>query len=157
MTEVMGFSPPLFTWSRENFSWFSDRAFDLPKRAFPWFPTVVCLDAIHFRLYIANGTHPCLCYDPCLALTLEGRILMATNIVEACFHPTAKACGFSRSPSDKKAQEGKMTNLTGPQDPYEPPLNPELVVDTENEPAEVCAGRVGSIKNYRAYCIVIFL
>ena len=82
---------------------------------------------------------------------------MATNMVEACFHPTAKASGFSRSPSDKKAQEGKMTNLTGPQDLYEPPLNPELVVDTENEPAEVCAGRVGSIKNYRAYCIVIFL
>src|SRR2546428_654734 len=95
MTEVMGFSPPLFTWSRENFSWFSDRAFDLPKRAFPWFPTVVCLDAIHFRLYIANGTRPCLCYDVlplCLALTLEGRILMATNIVEV--HPRAEDLGF---------------------------------------------------------------
>src|SRR5881628_659245 len=23
---------------QENFSWFSDRAFNLPKRAFPWFP-----------------------------------------------------------------------------------------------------------------------
>ena len=76
---------------------------------------------------------------------------MATNIVEACFHPTAKACGFSRSLSDKKAQEGKMTNLTGPQDPYEPPLNPELVIDTENEPAEVCAGRVLEQLKTRGY------
>ena len=51
----------------------------------------------------------------------------------------------------KKAQEGKLTNLTGPQDPYEPPLNPELVIDTENEPAEVCAGRVLEQLKTRGY------
>jgi adenylylsulfate kinase len=31
----------------------------------------------------------------------------------------------------KKAFEGKIKDLTGPQDPYEEPTNPEIIVDTE--------------------------
>lgn len=33
----------------------------------------------------------------------------------------------------RRAQAGEITNLTGIQDPYEPPLHPELVVDTDQE------------------------
>jgi len=34
------------------------------------------------------------------------------------------------------AREGKVTNFTGIDDPYEPPLNPELVIDTVGHTAE---------------------
>jgi adenylyl-sulfate kinase len=37
---------------------------------------------------------------------------------------------------------GELRGLTGVDDPYEPPLAPELVLDTAAEPPEVSAGRV---------------
>ena len=42
----------------------------------------------------------------------------------------------------KKAQEGSITNMTGHHVPYEPPLNPEMVIDTESEAPEASAKRV---------------
>ena len=39
----------------------------------------------------------------------------------------------------KKALNGEITNLTGLQDPYEEPLNPELVLDTEKGTPNECA------------------
>ena len=33
----------------------------------------------------------------------------------------------------KKALAGEITNMTGIQDPYEEPLNPEVVIDTEHD------------------------
>ena len=33
----------------------------------------------------------------------------------------------------KKALAGKITNMTGIQDPYEEPLNPEVILNTEND------------------------
>jgi len=36
----------------------------------------------------------------------------------------------------KQAREGKIKNFTGVDDPYEPPLNPELEIDTVNSSAE---------------------
>ena len=40
----------------------------------------------------------------------------------------------------KKAFKGEIQNFTGVSDPYEPPLNPEVVVDTEREsPSESTA------------------
>src|SRR6266542_4008541 len=33
----------------------------------------------------------------------------------------------------KQAQEGKVSSFTGIQDPYEPPVNPEIIIDTEHE------------------------
>ena len=42
----------------------------------------------------------------------------------------------------KKARLGEIKDLTGPQDPYEEPLNPELVVDTENSTPEESAGLI---------------
>lgn len=39
----------------------------------------------------------------------------------------------------KKAARGKVTNLTGVQDPYEPPLHPDLILDTEQKSPSECA------------------
>jgi adenylylsulfate kinase len=42
----------------------------------------------------------------------------------------------------KKAIAGEMKNFTGISDPYEPPVNPEIVIHTQNEPAEESAARI---------------
>jgi adenylylsulfate kinase len=42
----------------------------------------------------------------------------------------------------KQAQEGKIPNLTGIQDPYEPPVDPELIIDTEHESPDVCGRKI---------------
>jgi adenylylsulfate kinase len=36
----------------------------------------------------------------------------------------------------------KISNLTGVNDPYEPPLHPDLVIDTSETPVEVSAGQL---------------
>jgi len=57
----------------------------------------------------------------------------------------------------KKAQEGKITNLTGPQDPYEPPVNPELIIDTETEPPAKSSERVLNLLNQLGYVAAVNL
>jgi adenylylsulfate kinase len=42
----------------------------------------------------------------------------------------------------KKALAGEMKNFTGISDPYEPPLHPELVIETQNEGPEQSAARI---------------
>ena len=42
----------------------------------------------------------------------------------------------------RKAAEGKIGNLTGVGDPYEPPLNPELVVNTESQTPTASASHI---------------
>jgi adenylylsulfate kinase len=42
----------------------------------------------------------------------------------------------------EKAFKGEIKEFTGVSDPYEPPENPEVVVDTENETIEESAGKV---------------
>ena len=44
----------------------------------------------------------------------------------------------------KKAQMGEIKDLTGPQDPYEEPLSPEILVDTENSTQEESADLIVS-------------
>ncbi len=39
----------------------------------------------------------------------------------------------------KKARKGEITNMTGLQDPYEEPLSPDIVLDTESNNREKCA------------------
>ncbi len=41
-----------------------------------------------------------------------------------------------------KAMRGEITNFTGVDDPYEPPENPEIVLDTEKETVEESANKV---------------
>lgn len=50
----------------------------------------------------------------------------------------------------RKAMAGELTNFTGVNDPYEPPLNPQIMVDTEQErPYESAARIMGSLEHMR--------
>jgi adenylylsulfate kinase len=50
----------------------------------------------------------------------------------------------------KQAQEGKVSNLTGMQDPYEPPINPEVIIDTEHERPDACGRKIiASLKDLK--------
>ncbi|HEV3475492.1 MAG TPA: adenylyl-sulfate kinase, partial [Actinomycetota bacterium] len=42
----------------------------------------------------------------------------------------------------EKAMKGEISNFTGVNDPYEPPENPELVLDTETLSPEECVARL---------------
>jgi len=42
----------------------------------------------------------------------------------------------------RKALAGEIRDMTGIQDPYEEPLNPEVVVDSENQSPDECVKRV---------------
>ncbi|WP_457624513.1 adenylyl-sulfate kinase [Persephonella sp.] len=42
----------------------------------------------------------------------------------------------------KKAREGLIKNFTGIDDPYEEPLNPEIIVETDKEPLEESVGKI---------------
>lgn len=42
----------------------------------------------------------------------------------------------------KKARDGQIQDFTGIDSPYEPPVNPELVVDTQNNDIDVCVKQV---------------
>ena len=47
----------------------------------------------------------------------------------------------------RKALEGKINNLTGVSDPYEDPLSPEIVVETDRETVEESTNRIlGTLK-----------
>jgi adenylylsulfate kinase-like enzyme len=42
----------------------------------------------------------------------------------------------------KKAMRGEIKNFTGVDDPYEPPLNPEVVIASDKESPEQSAAKV---------------
>ena len=42
----------------------------------------------------------------------------------------------------QKARQGKITEFTGISSPYEAPENPELVIDTANQPLETCVENI---------------
>lgn len=42
----------------------------------------------------------------------------------------------------KLVDEGKIKNFTGVDDPYEPPLNPELIIETDKETVEESVARI---------------
>ena len=42
----------------------------------------------------------------------------------------------------RKALKGEIKDMTGIQDPYEEPLKPEVVVDSENEKPDLCAEKI---------------
>lgn len=42
----------------------------------------------------------------------------------------------------KKAATGEIQNLTGVQDPYEPPINPEIILNTDNEQPDICKSMI---------------
>jgi len=62
------------------------------------------------------------------------------NFIEVWMNCSLETC-MSRDPKGlyKNAKEGKVTNLTGIQDPYERPTNPEITLDTDANEPEGCA------------------
>ena len=65
------------------------------------------------------------------------------NFVEVYVKASVEACA-QRDVKGlyKKALAGEIKNFTGVNDPYEPPLNPELTVETEKESPEKSALRI---------------
>jgi len=65
------------------------------------------------------------------------------NFVEVWVKCSLQTC-INRDPKGlfKRALNGEIKNLTGLQDTYEEPLNPELIVDTEMEKPEESTMRV---------------
>jgi adenylylsulfate kinase len=63
---------------------------------------------------------------------------MIGEFVEVYVYATVQEIAAHRDPKGlyKKAIAGKITNFTGVDDPYEEPLAPELVLDTESETPE---------------------
>jgi len=51
----------------------------------------------------------------------------------------------------QKAINGEIENFTGVSDPYEPPDNPEVVVDTANEQIDTCVGRIIATLEHLTY------
>jgi adenylylsulfate kinase len=73
----------------------------------------------------------------------EARALMDGRMVEAYVKVSLEEAE-RRDPKGlyKKARAGEIKEFTGVSDPYEPPEDPELVLDTENETPEQSAQRI---------------
>lgn len=71
------------------------------------------------------------------------RNTVGRNFIEVWVKASSETCS-KRDPKGlyRKAKEGKILDLTGVQEPYEEPLNPELILDTENETADESANKV---------------
>ena len=74
---------------------------------------------------------------------------MARNLVEdneflEVYVETPLAVAEQRDPKGlyKKARKGELKNFTGIDSPYEPPENPEILVDTASLSAEQAAEKV---------------
>ena len=65
------------------------------------------------------------------------------DFIEVFVHTSLEEC-IRRDPKGlyKMAMEGKIKDLTGLQDPYEEPEDPELVIPTEDLSVEACADLV---------------
>jgi adenylylsulfate kinase len=66
-----------------------------------------------------------------------------TKFVEVYVRCSLDSC-MKRDPKGlyKKALAGEIKDMTGLQDPYEEPLNPDLVVDTDSKSIEDCTDAI---------------
>ncbi len=73
----------------------------------------------------------------------EAREMMGERFVEAYVKASVEVCE-ERDVKGlyAKARSGEIKEFTGVSDPYEPPENPELVLDTENQSAEESAQQI---------------
>ena len=67
------------------------------------------------------------------------------NFIEVYVKASLDTC-IKRDPKGlyQKAKNGEIKNLTGLQSPYEEPINPELVLDTEKNSPQQCLGIITS-------------
>jgi adenylyl-sulfate kinase len=73
----------------------------------------------------------------------EARQMMGDRFIEVFVNASVEVCA-ERDVKGlyEKAFKGEIKEFTGVSDPYEPPLNPELTLDTEHDSAEEDAGKV---------------
>lgn len=73
----------------------------------------------------------------------SARDIIGNGFIEVWVKASSETCK-QRDPKGlyKKAAQGQVANMTGVQDPYEPPTNPELVLETEKESPEQSADKV---------------
>jgi adenylylsulfate kinase len=81
--------------------------------------------------------------SPYRELRDEARELMGDRFVEAHVKASVEVCAERDTKGlYKKAFAGEIKEFTGVSDPYEPPLDPELTLDTENESPEESAEKI---------------
>ena len=73
----------------------------------------------------------------------EARETMGDRFIEAYVSASVEVCA-ERDVKGlyEKAFAGEIKEFTGVSDPYEPPLNPEITLDTENESPEESAAKI---------------
>ena len=73
----------------------------------------------------------------------EARELMGDRFIEVFVKASVEVCA-ERDVKGlyEKAFKGEIKEFTGVSDPYEPPLNPELTLDTEHQSAEESANAI---------------
>ena len=81
--------------------------------------------------------------SPYRELRDEARELMGDRFIEVFVKASVEEC-IERDPKGlyKKALAGEIKEFTGVSDPYEEPLNPEIVLDTESESPEESAAKL---------------
>ncbi|MGA6947840.1 MAG: adenylyl-sulfate kinase [Solirubrobacterales bacterium] len=81
--------------------------------------------------------------SPYRELRDEARELMGDRFIEVFVKASVEVCAERDAKGlYEKAFRGEIKEFTGVSDPYEPPLNPELTLDTEHDSAEEDAARV---------------
>ncbi|MGA8217923.1 MAG: adenylyl-sulfate kinase [Solirubrobacterales bacterium] len=80
----------------------------------------------------------------------EAREMMGSRFIEVFVKASVEVCA-ERDVKGlyEKAFKGEIKEFTGVSDPYEPPLNPELILDTEHESAEDSAAKIVSLLEER--------
>jgi adenylylsulfate kinase len=88
--------------------------------------------------------------SPYRELRDEARELMGERFIEVFVKASVEVCA-ERDVKGlyEKAFRGEIKEFTGVSDPYEPPLNPELVLDTEHDSADEDAAKVLSLLEER--------
>lgn len=73
----------------------------------------------------------------------EAREIMGDRFIEAYLSASVEVCAARDTKGlYEKAFAGEIKEFTGVSDPYEPPLDPELTLDTENETPEESAEKI---------------
>jgi adenylyl-sulfate kinase len=88
--------------------------------------------------------------SPYRELRDEARDLMRDRFIEVFVKASVEVCA-ERDVKGlyEKAFKGEIKEFTGVSDPYEPPLNPELTLDTEHQTPEESAAQILSLLEER--------
>jgi adenylylsulfate kinase len=88
--------------------------------------------------------------SPYREIRAEARELMGDRFIEVFVKASVEVCAERDAKGlYEKAFKGEIKEFTGVSDPYEEPLDPELVLETENQSPEESAGRVLSLLEER--------